>query len=169
MEYAARKHRLRSMEHGRACYAGAISVRRECVYPSPRSGTRITPKFEELNRRAAIEDHRHGNAFRRGVRGSENFLSFECDLKVVYFKRDVRDGLDQGVYWAIGLEAHPLNATRTRLKRGDVHLELFQIIFTRPGNVRGDADVVIAPAMDRSGRRLVVPLPWRIRVIGHGF
>jgi hypothetical protein len=81
------------------------------------SATQITPKFEELNRRAAIEDHRHRNAFRRRIRSSENFLSLNRGLKVVYFKRYVRDGLNQGVHWAIGLEAHPLNATRTRLKR----------------------------------------------------
>jgi N-methylhydantoinase A/oxoprolinase/acetone carboxylase beta subunit len=51
----------------------------------------ITPKFEELNRRAAIENHRHRNAFRRRIRGSENFLSLNRGLKVVYFKRYVRD------------------------------------------------------------------------------
>jgi hypothetical protein len=123
------------------------------------AATPITPKFEELNRRAAIEDHRHRNAFRRRIRGSENFLSLHRGLKVVYFKRYVRDGLNQGVHWTIGLEAHPLNATRTRLKRGDVHLELFQIIFAWSWNVSRDADVVIPPATYRSGRRLVVPLP----------
>ncbi len=87
--------------------------------------TQITPKFEQLNRRAVIEDHRHRNAFRRRIRGSENFLSLHRGLKVVYFKRYVRDGLNQGVHWTIGLEAHPLNATWTRFKRGDVHLESF--------------------------------------------
>ena len=55
------------------------------------AATQITPKFEELNRRAAIEDHRHCNAFGRRIRGSENFLSFNRGLKVVYFKRYVRD------------------------------------------------------------------------------
>jgi len=55
------------------------------------AATQITPKFEELNRRVAIEDHRHCNAFRRRIRGSENFLSFNRGLKVVYFKRYVRD------------------------------------------------------------------------------
>jgi hypothetical protein len=93
---------------------------------SPRRAVAQTaPKFEELNRRAAIEDHCHRNAFGRRIRGCENFLSFHRGLKVVYFKRYVRDGLNQSVHWAIGLEAHPLNATRTRLKRRDVHLELF--------------------------------------------
>src|SRR5271155_5432333 len=73
------------------------------------------------------------------------------------------------MHWAIGLEAHPLNATRTRLKRGDVHLELFQIIFAGSWNVSRDADVVIPPAMYRSGRRLVVPLPQSTRAIRLGF
>ncbi len=58
---------------------------------STRWAAQITTKFEELNRRAAIEDHRYCNAFRRRIRGSENFLSFNRGLKVVYFKRDVRD------------------------------------------------------------------------------
>ena len=53
--------------------------------------TQITAKFEELNRRAAIEDHRHCNAFRRRIRGGENSLSFNRSLKVVHFKRYVRD------------------------------------------------------------------------------
>jgi hypothetical protein len=46
------------------------------------AATQITPKFEELNRRAAIEDHRYRNAFRRRIRGSENFLSLNRGLKV---------------------------------------------------------------------------------------
>jgi len=117
------------------------------VLPRTSSFCQITPKFEELDRRAAIEDHRHRNAFRRRIRGSENFLSLNRGLEVVYFKRYVRDGLNQRVHWAIGLEAHPLNATRTRLKRGDVHLELFQVIFAGSRNVSRDADVVIPPAM----------------------
>jgi hypothetical protein len=115
--------------------------------------TQITPKFEEFNWSAAVEDHRHRNAFRRRIRGSENFLSLNRGLKVVYFKRYVRDGLNQSVHWAIGLEAHPLNSTGTRLKRGDVHLELFQIVFAGTRNVSRDADVVIPPAMYRGGRR----------------
>src|SRR5260370_7638707 len=89
----------------------------------------MTPKFEEFNWRAAIEDHRHHNAFRRRIRGSENLLPLHRSLEVVHFKRYVRDGLNQGVHWAIGLEAHPLNATWTRLKRRDVHLKLRNIIF----------------------------------------
>jgi hypothetical protein len=51
----------------------------------------IAPKFEELNRRAAIEDHRHFATFRRRIWGSENFLSYNRGLKIVNFKRYVRD------------------------------------------------------------------------------
>ena len=57
------------------------------VLPLTSSFCQITPKFEELNRRAAIEDHRHRNAFRRRIRGSEDFLSLNRGLGVVYFKR----------------------------------------------------------------------------------
>jgi len=56
-----------------------------------RAATQSTPKFEELNRRAAIQDHRHRNTFRRRIRGGENFLSLNRGLKVVYFKRYVGD------------------------------------------------------------------------------
>src|SRR5690242_16454718 len=112
---------------------------------APWSASEIPPKFHELNRRAAIKYHRDREAFRRRIRGSENFLALNRGLKIVYFKGDVRDGLDQGVDRAIGLEAHPLNAARTRLKCGDVHLEFFQIILAGPRNIRRDADVVISP------------------------
>jgi len=150
------------------CIPGQTGRERTCPITRLRAATPITPKFEELNRCAAIEDHRDRDAFRRRIRGCENFLSFHRGLEVVYFKRYVRDGLNQGVDWAIGLEAHPLNATSARLKRGDVHLEFFQIIFAGSWNVCRDADVVIPPTMYRSGRRLIVPLSRSIRAVRLG-
>jgi hypothetical protein len=71
------------------------------------------------------------------------------------------------VHGAVRLEAHPLNAARTGLKRRDVHLKPVQITFAGARNIGRNANVVISPAMNRRGRRLLMAFSEGTRAIGH--
>ena len=47
-------------------------------------------KFQELNRRAVVNDHRHCHTWRGTVRFNQDLLTFEGPGKVVDLKRNVR-------------------------------------------------------------------------------
>jgi hypothetical protein len=47
-------------------------------------------EFQELNRRAVVNDHRHCHTWRGTVRFKQDFLTFEGPGKVIHFKSNVR-------------------------------------------------------------------------------
>jgi hypothetical protein len=73
------------------------------------------------------------------------------------------------MYWAIGLEAHPLNAARTGLKSRHVHFELFEVSLAGTRNVGWNPNVVISPAMHRNGRWGLVTFSGDARAKGRLF
>jgi hypothetical protein len=84
-------------------------------------------------------------------------LTFESRFEVVDFKGDMRDGADEFVNGAAGLEAHPLDAVGTGAEAGDEETERLKVRFVGL-YVRGwNANVVIAPPeLLNDGRRFVI-------------
>jgi len=110
-----------------------------------------------------VDDHRHHDALTRTVWGRQYFFSLERHCKVVYFKGNVRHGLDDLWIRRIRVEAHPLNATGAGLKSRNVQLELWQILFPRVRRESWNAHVVVAPAFHGNRRWSLAVLPPRDR------
>jgi hypothetical protein len=116
----------------------------------------LTSEFQKFNWRTVVDDHRHPNALRRRVRSGQDFLTLKGGFQIVHLKSDVRYRLDQRVNWAVRGESHPLNAVGTSFEAGDVHLELFQVIFALLWRGGGDSKVMISPAVSGRCRGLFV-------------
>ena len=103
-------------------------------------------EFQELNRRTVVNDHRYCHTWGGRVRFNQDFLAFECPCKVIHFKGNVREGFDGIRVRGIFIEAHPLDAVRTRLKSRDVNIQPRQVRFAGPDHIGPDKRAPLAPA-----------------------
>ena len=73
-------------------------------------------------------------------------LTDQRGIQVVYLECHMWQGLDEGMQRRTGLETHPLYSVGACREAGDIQAELLEVGLAGPGDVRGDAEMVIPPA-----------------------
>jgi hypothetical protein len=120
-------------------------------------GIKATPA-----KREAPDDERDPHAARRRVRRNEDLLPFERRVQIVDGKRQVRNCFHDLRHTTLRVEAHPLDAVRTRLKAADMNADLVQVPLPVTGRGVRDPEVVVAPAEPRDRRGIFVALSHAI-------
>jgi hypothetical protein len=112
-------------------------------------------ELKELDGRSIVDYHSHPDTFRRAAHFPQKLLALDRFVEIIDFKGNVRYSLDKLRDGAIFVEAHPLDAVRTRLKPGDMDLQVRKIFFGRSGRRGWNSDMVIPPTFSRDGGQLV--------------
>ncbi len=105
-----------------------------------------------------IEDHRHFDSRARTVQWNQNLLPDQRIFKIVYLEGYMRNGLDRLGIRCISIKPHPLHTAWTRSKSCHVNVQMRHVNLVRTRDLRGNSNVVIAPAMPGNGRWRFVAL-----------
>jgi Glu-tRNA(Gln) amidotransferase subunit E-like FAD-binding protein len=104
-----------------------------------------------------IEDHCYFDADAGAVRWNQNLLPNQCACKIVYFERHVWYRLDRLGIRRICIESHPLNPKGASSKSRHMYTKVRQVNLIRTSGLRGNSNVMIAPAIRcNRGWRFVV-------------